>query len=190
MRNLIYLVACTADGFIARQDGSFDCFPVEGDHIAGLIESFPEMIPGHLRGPLGVRAANRQFDTVLMGRRTYEVGLAAGVTSPYPHLKQYVFSRQMTRSPDAEVELVSGDAVGLVRGLKGQAGRDIWLCGGGDLAAALLPELDGLILKVNPLLLGTGIPLVAGAAQPTGLELTGSKGYGSGVIVLHYRVRH
>src|SRR5215471_1220854 len=52
VRNLIYLVACTVDGFIARQDGSFDCFPVEGDHIAGLIESFPEMIPGHLRGPL------------------------------------------------------------------------------------------------------------------------------------------
>jgi dihydrofolate reductase len=189
VRQLIYLVACTADGFIARRDGSFDCFPAEGDHLAGLVESFPETIPGHLRDALGVRAANRLFDTVLMGRRTYEVGLAAGVTSPYPHLKQYVFSRGMVRSPDAEVELVSGDAGGLVRELKRREGMDLWLCGGGDLAAALLPEIDGLILKVNPLLLGTGIPLVAGAARPTGLELTGSRAYGSGVILLHYRVR-
>jgi dihydrofolate reductase len=158
VRKLIYYVACTADGFIARRDGSLDCFPAEGDHIAALIESFPETIPGHFRGALGVRAANKQFDTVLMGRRTYAVGLAAGVTSPYPHLSQYVFSRGMTRSPHRAVELVSGDAVGLVRGLKGQAGKDIWLCGGGELAAALLPEIDGLSLKVSPLLLGTGIP--------------------------------
>jgi dihydrofolate reductase len=190
VRKLIYYVACTADGFIARRDGSFDCFPMEGDHIAGLIESFPETIPGHLRGALGVRAANKEFDTVLMGRRTYEVGLAAGVTSPYPHLKQYVFSRGMARSPDAEVELVSGDAAGLVRELKGQAGKDIWLCGGGDLAAVLLPEIDGLILKVNPLMLGTGIPLFAGSARQVGLELTGSRAYGSGVILLHYRVKN
>jgi dihydrofolate reductase len=125
-----------------------------------------------------------------MGRRTYEVGLAAGVTSPYPHLKQYVFSRGMARSPDHEVELVSADAVGLVRGLKGLGGKDIWLCGGGALAAALLPEIDGLIMKVNPLLLGTGIHLFAGAAQQTGLELTGSRAYGSGVLLLHYRVKN
>lgn len=188
MRQLIYYVACTADGFIARQDGSFDVFPTEGDHIAGLVESFPETIPGHLREALGVRAANRRFDTVLMGRRTYEVGLAAGVTSPYSHLKQYVFSRGMTRSPDAEVELVSDDALGLVRTLKGQGGKDIWLCGGGALAAALLPEIDGLILKMNPRLLGAGISLFAGAAGRTVLELTGSRIYRSGVVMLQYRV--
>jgi hypothetical protein len=45
MRKLTYYVACTADRFIARADGSFDCFPTEGEHIAGLIESFPETIP-------------------------------------------------------------------------------------------------------------------------------------------------
>ena len=86
MRKLTYYVACTADRFIARADGSFDCFPTEGEHIAALIESFPETIPGHLREALGVRAANQRFDAVLMGRRTYEVGSAVGVTNPYPHL--------------------------------------------------------------------------------------------------------
>jgi dihydrofolate reductase len=190
MRNLIYYVACTADGFIARPDGSFDCFPVEGEHLAGLIESFPETIPGHLRGVLGIRAANRQFDAVLMGRKTYEVGLAVGVTSPYPHLKQYLFSRTMKTSPDPDVELVSGDAVARVRRLKAQEGRGIWLCGGGDLAAVLFAEINELILKVNPLVLGAGIPLFAGAVSQTALELTANKIYGNGFILLHYRVKH
>src|SRR5262249_20152274 len=148
VRKLVYFVACTADGFIARQDGSFDCFPVQGDHIAWIVESLPETIPGHLRGALGVSAPNRRFAAVLMGRRAYEVGLAVGVTSPYPHLRQYVFSRGMTRSPDGAVELVSGDAIARVQELKGQAGMDIWLCGGGNLAGELLPEIDELILKV------------------------------------------
>ena len=188
MRKLTYYVACTADRFIARADGSFDCFPTEGEHIAGLIESFPETIPGHLRGVLGVRAANMHFDAVLMGRRTYEVGLAVGVTSPYPHLKQYLFSRTIKESPDAKVELVSGDAVAWVRQLKEADGKGIWLCGGGDLATALFPEIDELILKVNPLVLGAGIPLFAGAVKQTGLELIGHKIYGNGFLLLHYRV--
>lgn len=190
MRELLYYVACTADRFIARRDGSFDCFPMEGEHFADLIESFPETIPGHLRGALGVRAANRRFDAVLMGRRTYEVGLAVGVTNPYPHRKQYLFSRSMHRSPDGSVELVTGDAVALVRRLKEQGGKDVWLCGGAELAAALFPEIDGLILKVNPLVLGAGIPLFAGPVKQTGLELTAHKVYGSGFRLLHYRVMH
>src|SRR5262245_14021680 len=190
MRKLTYYVACTADRFIARADGSFDCFPTEGEHLAGLIESFPETIPGHLRGALGVHAPNRHFDAVLMGRRTYEVGSAVGVTSPYPHLKQYLFSRTMKASPDATVELVSGDAVAQVRQLKGQDGKGIWLCGGGKLAAALFPEIDDLILKVNPLVLGTGIPLFAGAVKQTTLKLTANKIYNNGFMLLHYRVEH
>jgi dihydrofolate reductase len=155
-----------------------------------LIESYPETIPGHLRGALGVRAANRHFDAVLMGRRTYEVGSSVGVTSPYPHLKQYLFSRTMKASPAPDVELVSGDAVARVRRLKGEGGKGLWLCGGGELAAALFPEIDELILKVNPLVLGAGIPLFAEAVKQTALELTGNKIYGNGFMLLHYRVKH
>jgi len=73
MRELKYYVACTVDRLIARENGSFDFFLTEGEHIAGLIELFPEAVPAHLRDALGVRAANEWFDAVLMGRRTYEV---------------------------------------------------------------------------------------------------------------------
>ena len=159
MRKLIYYVACTVDGFIAREDGSFDCFLTECEHPADLLESFPETIPAHLCGMLGVRAENKWFDAVLMGRKTYEVGLEVGVTSPYPHLKQSLFSGGMSESLDEEVQLVSGSAVARVRDLKQESGKDIWLCGGGELAARLFPEIDELILKVNPVLIGSGIPL-------------------------------
>ena len=139
---------------------------------------------------LGVRAENKRFDAVLMGRKTYEVGLEAGVTNPYPHLKQYLFSGGMSVSPDEGVQLVSGDAVAKVKELKQETGRDIWLCGGGELATRLFPEIDELILKVNPAVIGSGIPLFRGAVKPTTLEVAASKGYGNGFRLTHYRVKH
>jgi dihydrofolate reductase len=190
MRELKYYVACTVDRFISREDGSFDFFLTEGEHLKDLIDSFPETIPAHMRDALGVRAENKWFDAVLMGRRTYEVGLKIGVTNPYPHLKQYVFSRTLNESPDENVRLVSGDALALVRSLKKEPGKDVWLCGGGDLAAALFPEINEIILKVNPVLLGAGIPLFAGVIKPTALELTDTRIYNNGVMLLRYRVKH
>jgi dihydrofolate reductase len=109
LRDLTYYVASSLDGFIAREDGSFDFFPAEGDHLADYVARFPETLPGHLRAALGVTAGNRSFDAVLMGRRTYEVGLKIGLTSPYGHLAQYLFSRTMAASPDPSVELLRGD---------------------------------------------------------------------------------
>lgn len=190
MRKLIYYVACTVDGFIAREDGSFDCFLFEGEHFADLIESFPETFPGHLREQLGVRSEAKWFDVVLMGRKTYEVGLALGITNPYPHLRQYLFSRTIAESPDTHVELVSGNAVTKVQELKREQGKDIWLCGGGDLATRLFPEIDELILKVNPVVIGSGIPLFRGAVETTALEVITSKGYNNGFRLTHYRVKH
>lgn len=190
MRKLVYYVACSVDRFIARADGSFDFFLTEGQHHADLIASFPETVPGHLRAVIGVMAENRQFDTVLMGRATYEVGLKEGVTSPYPHLKQYLFSRTLKQSPDPDVQLVAGNTVAAVRQLKQSSGKDIWLCGGGELATALFPEIDELILKVNPILLGAGIPLFSGLINETVLELSDSKIYGNGFTLLTYQVKH
>ena len=189
MRNLVYYVACTVDRFIARADGSFDFFLAEGRHLDDLVENFPDTIPGHLRDGLGVRGGNTQFGAVLMGRRTYEVGLDLGVTSPYPHLKQYLFSQSMASSPDPDVELVSGDAAERVRALKAEEGRDIWLCGGGDLASVLFDEIDELILKVNPVVLGSGIPLFARPVGQAALDLHECTAYDNGFVLMRYHVR-
>lgn len=189
MRKLVYCIAATADGFIAAQDGSFDALLLEGPHIVDLIADYPETFPTHLRAPLGLRGPNRRFDTVLMGRATYEVGVPAGVTSPYGHLEQYVVSAGLGQSPDRAVQLIDSDALGFVRSLKTRAGGDIWLCGGGRLAATLFEEIDELILKTHPVLLGIGIPLFGRAVKPTRLTLIERKLYDNGCSRLHYALR-
>jgi dihydrofolate reductase len=175
MRQLKYHVACTVDGFIAHGDHTIEGFIAEGDHVTDYQESL-----------------RNDYDVVLMGRRTYEFGFQFGVTSPYPWLKQYVLSRTMDSSPDANVELVSADVPGFVRRLKEEPGKAIYLCGGADLAATLFARnlIDEIILKLNPVLFGSGIPLFSGAIMQTALELTGSRVYGNGVVLLHYRVKH
>jgi dihydrofolate reductase len=190
MRKLIYYIACTVDGFIAREDGSFDCFPMSGEHFADLFDAFPETIPANLHEALGINfLGNKQFDAVLMGRKTYEVGLKVGLTNPYPSLKQYVFSRSMNESADENVKLFSDDAVGLVKELKKETGKDIWLCGGGELAATVVSEIDEMIVKSNPVVIGAGIPMFARANAPTNLELVDRKIYNNGFMLLHYRLQ-
>ena len=88
-----------------------------------------------------------------------EIGLAAGVTNAYPHLRNLVFSRTLTGSPDPSVEVVAGDPVARVRALKDEPGAGLWLVGGGSLAGALYDEIDELVLKVAPITLGAGVPL-------------------------------
>ena len=190
MRELKYYVACSVDGFIARSNGSLDFFLSEGEHLADLMTSFPETVPTHVRKALNFHGENRCFDTVLMGRRTYQVGLDIGVTSPYAHLKQYLFSRTITSSPDKDVNLVPADPLSFVRQLKQETGKDIWLCGGADLAATLFPEIDELILKVNPIVLGAGIPLFSAAVEATRLRLVSSKTYTNGFIMSRYRTKN
>ena len=191
MRDLIYYIATSIDGFIAEEDGSFAAFPWDDAFGADIVQTFPETIPVHLWEALGVQGDNKWFVVVLMGRKTYEVGLEAGITNPYATLKSYVFSRTMKESPDADVTLISDNAVEVVRDLKQEAGKGIWLCGGGALAATLYKAnlIDTLILKVNPLLLGSGIPLFTGGVPLANLELTDSKVYRSGHVRLHYRVK-
>jgi dihydrofolate reductase len=191
MRKLIYYVAVTADGYIAHLDGTHQGYVFEGDHAADLGQRFPETIPTHWQEKLGMKAKNRQFDTVLMGRKTYQVGLKEGVTSPYQSLRQYLFSRSMTQSPDPSVNLIREDVSQVVRRLKQEEGKDIWLCGGGVLAALLFAEslVDEVILKHHPVLFGEGIPLVNVFGRCVSLDLIESKIYSSGVLLLRYRVR-
>ncbi len=173
MRKIIYHVAITLDGFLARQDGSFDFFPTAGDHIADYVTTL-----------------TTAYGAVVMGRHTYEVGLRVGVTDPYPHLATYVVSSTMTASPDARVTLVRDDVEGAMRRLREQPGKDIYLAGGGQLASRLLAAglVDEVWLKVNPVLLGAGIPLAPGLGSPLPLRLLSTRVYDSGVVLTRYAV--
>ncbi|WP_327010139.1 dihydrofolate reductase family protein [Dactylosporangium sp. NBC_01737] len=189
MRNLIYLVAVTLDGFIAGPGGQVDFFGFEGDSAVAVLADWPETMPTHVRGPLGLEGAtNRRFDTVVMGRGTYEPALAVGITSPYRHMEQFVFSRTLA-DLDPAVTFVGGDTdpAAFVRDLKQRDGLDIWLCGGGDLAAQLVGEIDEVILKVNPMVIGSGVPLFAGPLRPTPFRPAGSRTFDTGVSIMTYQ---
>lgn len=191
VRPLVYFVATTLDGFIAREDGSFDAFPWDQEYGAELFATFPETIPSHVRGMGHDRSENRWFDAVLMGRETYEVGLREGIASPYPTLDQYVFSGSMTTSAHPDVTLVRDEAVDFVRELRSRPGKGIWLCGGARLAGTLLAAdlIDRLILKVNPVVFGAGIPLFREPVEPRAWSLTDSKTFASGHVRVHYQRR-
>lgn len=121
-----------------------------------------------------------------MGRGTYAPGLAVGLTSPYAHLRQIVVSRTLGAGPDPAVEVTAEDPVALVRRLKQQDGLDIWLCGGADLAGQLLPEIDELIIKQYPVVVGSGIPLFRAEFEPRAFTLTDSRVFERGNVVLTY----
>jgi dihydrofolate reductase len=171
MRQLKYYVACSADGFIAHPDGS----------VEGLMDRETDF---------DFVASLQAFDVVLMGCKTYELSLRLGHSTD-PDKENYVFSRTMKESLDKHVEIVSEKAIELVKELKRGTGKDIWLCGGADLATTLLVEnlIDEIILKVNPVLFGAGIPLFSREVQQTELELSESKFYRNSYLVLHYRVK-
>ena len=190
MRPVVYYVAATVDGHIARTDGSFDAFPIDEEYLAALLAEFPETIPGHLRSAGASRTDNRHFDAVLMGRTTYEVGLRAGVSSPYPTLDQYVVSTTMAASPHPDVTLVGDSVVDAVSDLKRGPGKAIWLCGGARLASTLFSAglVDEVVLKLNPVLFGSGIPLVGRGIDHMKLNLLDAFVHPSGHVRLHYEV--
>ncbi|MGA4948812.1 dihydrofolate reductase family protein [Streptomyces lydicamycinicus] len=193
MRRLVYCIASTLDGFIAGPDGADPTgpdgfWPIADDYVKHLAAELPEVLPVQARSAFGITGEGTRFDTVLEGRRTYEIGLRVGITDAYPHLRHLVFSRTLTQSPDPAVELVATDPVAKVRELKGSDGKDIWLLGGSALAGALYPEIDQLIVKLSPLTLGSGIPLFSPdtAFAPHTWELTEHTVLQSGSAFLTY----
>lgn len=172
MRELHYYVACSIDGFIAETDGTFNRFVSDGPSVKDYLQALT------------------QFSAVLMGRKTYEVGLKHDVSNPYPHLDSYLFSTTMTKSPDPAVTLVRSDSAEKVRQLKRADGLPIYLCGGGILAAQMIQEklVDKIILKINPLVLGNGIPLFGKTVAPQDLKLEKQSVYSDGCCWLYYQV--
>lgn len=187
MADLTYLVATSLDGRIADHDGDPSALS-SGPHLQALADAWPDTFPTHVRAAFGIAdVPPRRFDTVIMGRRTYEPALAAGITAPYAHLDQHVVSTTLDAHHDPAVTVVRDDPAAHVRALKAGDRLGVWLCGGGRLAAALLDEIDELVLKVNPVVLGSGTPLVAGRSVPRTFDLVGTATLPGGVVVQHLR---
>ena len=170
MRPIIYSVACSLDGYIAREDHTYDWIPHEQDH--GLAEFFESV------------------DTALIGRRTHDLMVNVGQPT-FPGMANYVFTRNPNPPKRKGVHWVTGDAVASVRELREQAGNKIWLAGGSELARTFFEAglVDELRMAVVPILLGSGIPLFPKLTRELPLRLMEEKAFGDGVLRLFYQVR-
>ena len=188
MRSLTYFVAATLDGFIAGPDGDFDFFPVSDEYAEVVVRDYPETLPTHIRDALGVTAEGTRFDTVISGFATYDVGPRTGYRSPYGHLVQYVVSTRLTEPPHPDIRVISSDPVTAVRNLKAGPGtKGIYLCGGGKLASALVSEIDELVIKRSPIVIGAGIPMFDGGLPPHTFVPSHSETIDIGVSFQTYR---
>ena len=191
MRKLTYFVACSIDGFIGDPKGdatSMYSF-VTGEFLEYLTSRYPETVAAPAWPVVGSEPGTpgRRFDTVIQGLGSYRLGLDAGVTSPYAHLREYVATRSLTESPDPTVELIADDLVGRVRELKAEeGGLDIWLCGGSTVAGALVEEIDELIIKTYPEVYGSGMPMFGAGFEPRAFELVAVRAFDNGVLVRTY----
>ncbi|HEY7234393.1 MAG TPA: dihydrofolate reductase family protein [Gemmatimonadaceae bacterium] len=169
-RRLRYQVAASLDGFIADPKGGYDWIVMDP--------------------AIDFRAMYKEFDTAVMGRKTYEVGLSQGGEDMMPGIDVHVFSRTLPGSERRGLRVTSEDPATVVAALKAKPGRDIWLFGGGELFRTLLDAglVDTVELAVMPVLLGSGIPVLPRGASTT-LRLSDQKRLpASGIVVLAYAV--
>ena len=190
LRKLTYFIACTIDGFIGDESGdaSFMYRFVDEEFLAYMKSEHPETISAQGRRALGIHdLAHRRFDTVVQGRGSYEVALKEGTTNPYDHLREYVASRTLAESPDPHVEIIGDDLIAKVRELKAEnSAFDIYLCGGSRLAGELHDEIDELVIKTYPVVLGTGMPMFGSGFALTEFTLDEVRAFGNGAVVRTY----
>lgn len=179
MRKVTFGGANSLDNYFARKDDAVDWL-MWSNEAADVMKNYWKTI-----------------DTIVMGRKTYEVALRMGVGGGgYPGMKNYVFSRTMKQSPRKKgfknLEIISEDAAEFVRKLKDQEGKDICVMGGGLLAKSLFEAdlIDEIGFNIHPVLLGSGIPLFHEMNHQINLELIECKTFKNGCLMVSYRVRH
>src|ERR1700730_6450973 len=172
MRKIRYVVATSVDGYIAGPNGGAD-----------WIQNHPEV---------DFAALWTQFDTGLMGRRTYEAARKRLGEAAFAGLTTIVFSQTMKQQDYPEVTGGSGVTPAWVEALQTRSGKDIWLFGGSELFRSFLDSghVDSVEVTVIPVLLGSGVPLLPPPYNPTKLRLFSSKIYRSGRVSLAYEVQH
>ena len=173
MRKVVFGGANSLDNYFARKDDSVDWLKWS-DELSKLMADYW-----------------KRFDTVIMGRRTYEAAARIG-SGAYPGVANYVFSRTLKAEKKTRIQFVSEDAADFVARLKKKDGKDICVMGGGLLAKALFEAdlIDEIGFNIHPVLLGSGIPIFHEMKRQIDLELLECKTFKNGCVLVTYKVKH
>jgi dihydrofolate reductase len=175
MRKVVFGGANSLDNYFARKDDSFDWIMWSDEAAKIMGEYF------------------KSFDTIVMGRRTYEVTLRLGHgDGSTPGMKTYVFSRTLKSRATKKLEITSEDVVEFIRRIKQEDGKDICIMGGGLLAKPLFEAdlIDEIGFNIHPVLLGSGIPLFHEMNRQIDLELKECQVFKNGCVLVTYSVKH
>ena len=170
MKRIRYGVAMSLDAYIAGPKGECDWIIMDPEI------DFAEIFS--------------RFDTLLMGRHTFEYAMSRGGMGMMPGMETVVVSRTLRPQDYPDITLISDNLEEAVQRLRARPGKDIWLFGGGVLFRSLLEArlVDGIEVAVIPVLLGGGIPLLPSPASQARLRLVGHKVYKTGIAWLEYTV--
>ena len=175
MRKVVFGGANSLDNYFTRKDDAVDWL-LWSDEVGKIMADY-----------------FKTFDTIVMGRRTYEVAIASGHGGgSYGGMKTYVFSRTLKPRSTKALEITSEDVADVVGRLKQQEGKDICIMGGGLLAKSLFEAdlIDEIGFNIHPVLLGSGIPLFYEMNRQVDLELIDCKTLKTGCVLVTYRVKH
>jgi dihydrofolate reductase len=169
MRRLRYSVAMSLDGFIAGPKGEYDWIVMDPD--------------------FDWKALYGQFDTLVMGRRSYDVMRERGMSPKSMGMRAVVVSTTLIPDQHRDVTVVASSVPETIAALKSEPGMDIWLSGGGVLFRCLLDAglVDGIDIAVVPVLLGSGVALIP-EGQRCKLKLIECNARPSGIVLLKYEV--
>jgi dihydrofolate reductase len=173
-RKIIVNIATSADGYVARSDGNLD-----------WLTGRPAP-----KGFYGLPEFSRSIDAKILGRKTFDLSVNMGASFSADDL-HYVFSRRPPpASVPAGVQFVTEPIQAFAERLRTQAGKNIWMMGGGEIIGSFLDEraIDEFIITVVPTFIGEGIPLIAPRRREVLLRLRSLQRFPDGVVQLHYKV--
>src|SRR4028119_579039 len=177
MRKIVYYVASSLDGFICGLNDDISGFVGTGNGVEKYLSDLSN------------------FDTVIMGRHTYEFGYKFGLQPglpAYPHMLHYIFSDNLkleNADPKVQVKKIN---LKEIETIQNQPGTDIYLCGGGQFAGWLLDnkKIDRLKLKLNPLILGQGVKIFGSSKLSCKIELNTSEVYDNGLQIMTFKIKY
>ena len=176
MRKIVYYVASSLDGYICGLNEDISGFVGEGSGVNRYLDDLKE------------------YDTVMMGRNTYEFGYRYGLERgqpAYPHMTHFIFSNSLTFQDVHEKVKVVPLKIEEVVNVKQQNGTDIYLCGGGQFAGWLFDHdlIDVLKVKLNPLILGKGVRIFGNSTKENRMHLVDTQKYDLGLQIITYSLR-